>query len=201
MARLAAMLSSDELHRAGRYRFALHRDRFIAGRGFLREVLGLYLGSRPETLTFRTGPFGKPELEGLHFNVAHAEDRILIAVAAEPVGVDIERVRPMPEVGSLAEQVFSSDEFAAWQEFPPGRRHDAFFWLWTRKEALLKGIGLGISQHLKDVSVFFGTEDGLRAPRELGGEAWSVSTFVEGPDCWSIALCGPIQQIVKRHLA
>src|SRR3712207_7045713 len=48
-----SLLSADELERAGRFHFRKDRDRFVAGRGALREILGRYAGVAPQRLRFR----------------------------------------------------------------------------------------------------------------------------------------------------
>src|SRR5437660_11420601 len=60
--RLADYLSSAEQYRASHFHFDLHRNRFIAGRGSLRFILGCYLGADPKLLEFVDGPQGKPSL-------------------------------------------------------------------------------------------------------------------------------------------
>src|SRR2546423_398599 len=100
--RLERILSHDEVARAARFRFPLHRNRFIAGRGSLRELLGRYLAAPAEKIQFVYGPHGKPDLgavhrgNGLHFNLAHSEGLALVAVTcAGPVGIDLEWVHPI----------------------------------------------------------------------------------------------------------
>ena len=94
--RLGRNLSADEQARAVRFRFARDRERFIAARGLLREVLALYLDTAARRLRFRYGVHGKPflaEHRDLRFNVSHSLDTMLVAVADKrEVGVDIEHV-------------------------------------------------------------------------------------------------------------
>src|SRR5262249_7261587 len=145
-------LSADEHLIAKRFHFPVHRSRFIVGRGMLRSILARYLNCAPAGLKFRYSPFGKPYIETeqtIHFNVAHSADRFILAVASAPVGVDIEMIdsRANLELDSLAKHVFSSEELTQWFLIPNPQRGEAFLTLWTRKEALLKGIGLGIAHH------------------------------------------------------
>src|SRR5690606_20301074 len=92
-------LSVDERKRASRFRFARDRDRFIGARGLLREILARYLNASPRRLSFGYGAHGKPFLAGeerstIRFNVSHAFDAMLLAVAhMREVGVDVEGVR------------------------------------------------------------------------------------------------------------
>jgi 4'-phosphopantetheinyl transferase len=158
----SATLSAAELERAARFHFELHRNRFIAGRGQLRAVLGAYLERPPGSLGFDYGPQGKPALAnglaeaGLHFNLAHSGDLALLAVTRlEPVGIDLEHVRPLPDAGELVARFFSARENAVYSSLPAAQQPAAFFDLWTRKEAWLKATGDGIGHLLSQVEVSF----------------------------------------------
>ncbi len=189
---LARLLSPDEVHRASRFRLEQHRKRFAAGRGALRRILGACLEVSAETLKFSYGPNGKPAVAsppgagGLEFNLSHSEDLALLAVTRGPsVGVDLERVRLLPDADDLVQRFFSRREAAVFQRLPPRERPAAFFNLWTRKEAFLKATGEGIAQslHLVEVSFLPGEPAALRhLPRNLGmTEAWSLSDLSPGP--------------------
>src|SRR5260221_13237392 len=60
---LINLLSPDEIERANRFRFAIHRQRFIISRGLLRKTLSLYTGIPPEQIVFSYGSHGKPYLK------------------------------------------------------------------------------------------------------------------------------------------
>ncbi len=147
---LQALLSADEQERANRFIFARDRRRFIAGRGILRVLLGKYLGVAPETLAFRYGANGKPALATgghgpLHFNLAHSDDVALYAFArAAEVGIDVERIRDMADWARVGELSFPPAEFARVQAAPEAERMNAFFRAWTRQEAILKALGVGL---------------------------------------------------------
>ena len=157
-----ATLSADELERANRFKFDLHRNRYIAGRGLLRSVLARYLEIAANALQFTYSVHQKPELTpatnsaGLHFNLAHTGDLALIAVAnSGPLGVDVEEVRVVRDVGDLVARFFSQRENELFQQLAPEKKSAAFFNLWTRKEALLKATGEGITGGLNRVEVSF----------------------------------------------
>jgi 4'-phosphopantetheinyl transferase len=145
-------LSPDERKRAVRFHFERDRNRFIAGRGILREILGGYLGLPPSQLRFDYGQQGKPVLANLpaqrplHFNVAHSDDLILIAAARTClVGIDVELVRPVPEFQDIVGKNFSTQAAAKIMATPRERQLAAFYQLWTRNEACLKATGEGLS--------------------------------------------------------
>lgn len=159
---LAATLSASERKRAGRFHFERHRNRFMAGRGLLRMLLGRYLQTAPERIQFTYGPQGKPALAGpfaqagLEFNMAHTQDLALFAVTrAGPVGIDVEEVRSLADAEELVARFFSGRESAAFRKLPEEQKPPAFFNLWTRKEAWLKATGEGIVHSLHRVEVSF----------------------------------------------
>ena len=149
-----AVLSRDELLRAGRFAHVLDRERFISAHGALRMVLGLYVSMDPQSLEFRTGPMGKPALvqtfTDLRFNLSHSGDLALIAVTrGREVGVDVERVQRDIEFDPIVEHYFEPAEAWDLRTAPPHERVGKFFDLWTRKEACVKaeGGGLGMKTH------------------------------------------------------
>lgn len=149
--RARAVLSSDELERASRYRFDLHRNRYVAGRLALRELLGRYLDRAPSEVRFDYNPYGKPELSGetLRFNVAHCDDLAVIGVTAhDRLGVDVERIRELRDIDSVAPSVFSAHELEEFDTLPGPSRTEGFFTCWTRKEAFVKAVGEGLSRPL-----------------------------------------------------
>jgi 4'-phosphopantetheinyl transferase len=158
----SATLAREEQERAERFHFDRDRNRFIAGRGFLRAVLSRYLREPPEEIAFVYGPFGKPSLAAafamadLQFNLAHCEDIAVLAVTRRgEAGIDVERVRPVPDAEQLVARFFSARESAAFHRLPLSDRPTAFFNLWTRKEAWLKATGEGIGHSLSVVEVSF----------------------------------------------
>ncbi len=145
----ANLLSADEQVRADRFRFAQHRQRFIAGRGILRSLLGRYLKIAPNQLQFIYSEKGKPSLanQRLQFNVAHSQGLALYAVALDrPVGVDLEQVRAIVDLHALTRRFFAPDEHAAICNLPLDQQPKAFFRYWTCKEAYLKATGEGLAK-------------------------------------------------------
>ncbi|MEH2174400.1 4'-phosphopantetheinyl transferase HetI [Nostoc sp.] len=156
---LAATLSSDEMARAERFYFQEHRQRFIAGRGILRTILGRYLGIQPLQVEFNYQQRGKPVLadkfadSGLAFNLSHSQGLGLCAVNCTcPIGVDLEYIRPMSDLEALAKRFFLPREYEMLRSLSPNQQQEVFFRYWTCKEAYLKATGDGLSQ-LEQVEV------------------------------------------------
>ncbi len=150
---LAATLSSDEMARAERFYFQEHRERFIAGRGILRTILGRYLGIQPLEVEFNYQQRGKPVLadafanSGLAFNLSHSQGMGLCAVNCNrQIGVDLEYIRPMSDIEALAKRFFLPREYEMLRSLSLNQQQEVFFRYWTCKEAYLKATGDGLSQ-------------------------------------------------------
>lgn len=185
--RVAGLLSVEELERADRFRFDVHRHRFQTARGALRDILARYLAATdPRDLVFETAEHGKPRLvqsgeaAGISFNSADSADLALIAVTrAAEVGVDLEKIVPERAGEKLAERFFSAAEAETLASLSPDVRIQGFFNCWTRKEAYLKAVGTGLLAPLDSFAVSLVPGE---PPRLL---------FVDGdpaaPDRWSLA--------------
>ncbi len=142
------MLSEEERARAAQFRFAAERRRFVAAHAALRRALADETGERPDALRFTRSAFGKPSLSGgprVHFSLSHSQAVGLLATGRRgPLGADVELLRPVPDALALAERHFTRQEAEAIAALPAGGRERAFLVCWTRKEACLKAIGLGL---------------------------------------------------------
>lgn len=174
--RLVAGLNRAERERADGFRFAADAMRFSVAHGWLRHVLGAELGVPPADVPLADGP-GKPRVAlaaGPCFNLAHARDLALVAVADREVGVDVEALDG-DRVLDAAVVACTGEEAARLDGLPPEERAEAFLRLWTAKEAYLKGTGVGLAVAPDRVEV--GPEvDGLAPVRTIGEEraTWHV---------------------------
>jgi 4'-phosphopantetheinyl transferase len=173
---LETTLSDDEKQRAVRFHFQADKDRFVASHGCLRDILQRYLHCEPGQLHFSSGPHGKPELDDhrLDFNLSHSGDFALVAITqGRKVGVDVERIRRGISFQAIARQFFSKFEVDELFALPSEEWESGFFTCWTRKEAYIKGQGLGLSLPLEsfDVSPIPNGSALLRATRPDPDEA------------------------------
>jgi 4'-phosphopantetheinyl transferase len=144
-----ALLTADERERAARYRLDRVREQFVACRGMLRTILGFYLGCPAREVPLRQEAGGKPVLAqpavaGLHFNLTHSAGVGLLAVGMRPVGIDVERLRDVPNAAGLVGRFFAAAEREEFARLPADLRTAGFFRGWTCKEALLKAVGRGL---------------------------------------------------------
>ncbi|MFE9562901.1 4'-phosphopantetheinyl transferase family protein [Streptomyces sp. NPDC006487] len=153
---LEGMLDDAERARLQGIRRAGDRDQYRVAHVVLRQLLGDRLGRDPARVRFFRepcpgcgGPHGRPAVPGtpLHFSLSHAGDAVLVAFADGPVGVDVER-RPAPalasQVASELAQVLHPAERAELSALPVDERPAAVARCWSRKEAYLKGVGIGL---------------------------------------------------------
>jgi 4'-phosphopantetheinyl transferase len=202
--RLEELLSEQERARAARLLSERDRLHWTRSRGLLRALLGRYLDVDPGTLRFTAGAHGKPELldrsgtsavaaatagaidpSSLSFNLSHSDTLALYCFArGVAVGVDVEvDRRPIDEL-ALAERMLDAPTVARLRALSePALRRREFLRAWTRHEAQLKCLGIGIG----------GSGDGATQPiwvadLSLGdGVAGAVACEREAPEltCWT----------------
>ncbi|TFF36332.1 4'-phosphopantetheinyl transferase family protein [Mucilaginibacter psychrotolerans] len=175
----AATLTPSETERCNKYHQLKDRQRFIISRGAQRSILSRYLNQTAEELQFVLGDNKKPYLPdtrygtGLQYNITHAGEWILLAVADRPVGADVEFIDSAFPFADILPEHFSQEEMGF---VNAANQHDRFFTLWTRKEALLKATGQGLGEYLKSTPSL----DGKHAlPGNLLGSEkdWQISSF------------------------
>lgn len=158
IARFAATLAPDQIERAQRFRFEPLRHKYVLAAGALRFLIGRYLRIEPAAVTFVYGPRGKPALAGddpaLHFNMSHSGELAVFAfIAGTAVGIDIEKIRPLDDMLSIASHYFCAAESNTLRSLGPEQSRTAFFNCWTRKEAYLKATGNGLYTPLDEIEV------------------------------------------------
>jgi 4'-phosphopantetheinyl transferase len=192
LARLEAHLSPDERARAARFRFPEHRTAFVAGRGAQREILSRYTGLAPHALVYEETKYGKQSLAGaaadlgIRYNVSNSGELALYAVTLRrEIGVDLEKLKPMPDGIDIAKRFFSAPENEVFAALDEAVRDLAFFYCWTRKEAYIKAVGEGLSMPLDRFDVAFAPGEPARILRTRGDEdeahRWSMAELHPGP--------------------
>jgi 4'-phosphopantetheinyl transferase len=150
------LLGGAERVRAARLHTTEERLRFVVVRGAVRTILGRYAGLPPASIRLETTGAGRPFLPDtpVGFSLAHSEGLTVCAVTMNGrIGVDMERIRRLPDAQTIAARCFAPEELRAYAAAPPQARLTIFFRTWTRKEAILKAEGGGLSQSLRDLEV------------------------------------------------
>lgn len=158
--RVSLFLSASEKERANRYFHREDQARYRISHGLLRILIAAYLKRPPDQLIFDQNPYGKPFLSGdlkrnLFFNISHTKEELLIAVSPScEVGVDVETIdKDDFPIMEIANRFFSPYEVTTLKNIAESLRMKAFFLCWTRKEAFIKAIGLGLSFPLNSFDV------------------------------------------------
>jgi 4'-phosphopantetheinyl transferase len=201
-------LSGEERIRADRFVRSQDQTHFVLAHGALRYLLAQYTTGNAAALRFKNGPTGKPALlsgvggHELHFNLSHSHGRMLVAVARQEVGIDLEEVRDKGELLKLAERFYTPVEYAWIREQTAAEQPVQFYRLWVAKEAVLKGLGLGISS-LHQCEIVTPAVLSRGRPRRIPGnplDGWTVQWLNCGPgwqgavaasgDKWSVRVRG-----------
>jgi 4'-phosphopantetheinyl transferase len=157
LSRLCSALAPDESARASRYRSSQDRDRFVAARGLLRQILGAHLHTSPGSVRLAYSARGKPHLDypsDLRFSLSHAGSHLVVAVAwSRQLGVDVEPEPSENLVSELADVVLSPPERDALDRTVQTERPAWFGRMWTRKEAFVKADGRGMEIPLEQIDV------------------------------------------------
>lgn len=149
------ILSVDENDKADRFCFAKDRINYIACRFALRQLLGELLDQPAHEIRFDYSKFQKPYVRdsAIGFNVSHTNELALIALAPWPVGIDIEWHLREIEADELASRFFSRKEAEAFSHTEAKDKIRTFYSIWTKKEAVIKAVGEGLSYPLDSFHV------------------------------------------------
>ena len=195
------ILTSDELVRADRFHFERDRRMFISCRATLRRLLAERIGTSPESLVFESGPQGKPSLPGsdISFNLSHSGQWFACAISSGgALGMDIERIQPLDDMLGMAQHFFAPAEVERLFAIPESERTQSFFQCWTRKEAVIKATGEGVTRPLNSFEVSFG-RGAIPALLRLDGQLnppWPMHSFEPAPGYLAaLTSPGPIDEV------
>lgn len=177
------ILSVDEIARADRYVKSSDQDHYIACRARLRQILATETGVDARDIEFYLGKNGKPSVAGgPEFNLSHSAGLAALAVCQDTaIGLDIEFVRPINK--DVARRYFSVAEVAALSQVSGQKWLDGFYRCWTRKEAVIKAKGLGLSMRLDSFDVSLSENNPVHVERFDGEDptAWRLVHFDPAP--------------------
>lgn len=169
-------LTAEERQRAAKMRTGTAPEEFIAGRGFLRRLLSASLNCDPRGVGIVLGTHRKPALRPVrgvrmpHFNVSHSRGIVLIALShSGSVGVDVEYMDSAVETIDVARAAFHADDLRRIESACTAQeRLLAFYACWTRREAVAKADGRGLTLPASGFST--GMLSDVEQVVEIGGE-------------------------------
>ncbi|WP_296700649.1 4'-phosphopantetheinyl transferase superfamily protein [Algoriphagus sp.] len=173
------LLDDFELDKSNSFLREEDRNRYVLSKICLKKLIANYLKINPEDIEFRTLELNKPVLashSNLEFNISHSGDFIIIGITKRfSLGVDIEFMDAKVDLYNLIYNTMSSLEVSS--ILNSGSPREMFYKHWTRKEALLKGIGIGLTDRLKDINCCDGKN---LVPSDLSSFAssWDIRNFI-----------------------
>lgn len=155
-------MSNEKKERICKFKLDDDKKRSIAGEMLAKKAIGEALGISAEDIVISQGKNNKPYAINCHieFNISHSENIVVCAINDTPIGIDIEKIKPISP--NIAKKFFSSTE----QEYifgntPPciadyhtefnEEQLNRFFECWTAKEAYLKYTGDGLIDNLSSL--------------------------------------------------
>jgi 4'-phosphopantetheinyl transferase len=207
---LARVLDQEERARAAQLSFDRDRLRFIQTHGIMRHILAGYCDADPATLTFARNSQGKPYLippangADLQFGLSHSGDYCMLALRLDQtIGIDVEKVRDLPQAIGIAKRYFTPAESKALAVLPGAVRQHAFFVWWAHKEAAIKARGLSLAAHLGRAEFAFDSTGSLQLVAWDGdrsiAQKWFIRRFDPAPG-YVAAVAGvhPIRSLTVR---
>ena len=153
------LMSEDKKARVDRFKVEDDKRRTVFGEMLARKALSQWCDVAPEYISFVISEYGKPYAKGLdvHFSISHSYDMVVCAVSDSPVGIDIEKIRPVNL--NIAKRICTDDELCYIFSHKPEDEDflhttdddvlTRFFDLWTAKEAYVKLNGKGLKDGLR----------------------------------------------------
>jgi 4'-phosphopantetheinyl transferase len=135
--------------------------------------------------TIAKNAYGKPYVPqaSIHFNLSHSGNVILLAFANKiPIGVDVEQMRNIDNVDLIVKQYLHPSEVKELSACQLHESNQAFFSCWSKKEAVSKALGLGLSFPLNAFSV---------SSVPLVGN-WSLNLPLKYPQFWTLQAFKPL---------
>jgi 4'-phosphopantetheinyl transferase len=176
-------LSPNEQTRADRFKHESDFNCYVSAHYFLRNELAKRLNGEPQSVNIMESEEGKPYIKepGLPFNLSRSGEHFAFALGQDDnyIGVDIERIRNGFDYDRISRHYFSDEEQKSISGSEDlGSRVSAFFRIWTRKEAFLKAIGIGITTDLQKIELLDGENDIELSVHDIHSSSFYLSTII-----------------------
>lgn len=181
-----SLLAADEKEKADRFVKEDDRSAFILRRSTLRKLLSGWLQIPPQEISYLHEAHGKPVLKAspLQFNISKTAGLNIYYFGPQEAGIDVEHINPQRRFSEIeSTQLHPEEKVVVKTDLD-------FFAIWTRKEAILKADGSGITDHLEQLNtarpgvVYRGQHYQL--------QTFSYDTFVLSFACKEIEAPGPL---------
>lgn len=200
---LLPLLSLNEIKRAGKFAYDSDRRQYIITRAMLKRILEVYLQKGIEKIDFHYDTHGKPFLPvhpNLQFNCSHTSHAFAIGITQKyNIGIDIEHKDRLVDISKLKKLLFSENELEQFESIPDVYRQQAFIHCWTKKEALLKATGSGLTRPMNEFSLSGSKKETMRFDTVYPGlknPKWFVKNFhLPGAIVGALATNGQVKSV------
>lgn len=151
--KVMSCLSAEKRNRVGKFRKEDDARRSITSELLVRSLAMNKLNLNNSEIAFGENAYKKPFLKSassFEFNVSHSGDWVVCAIDTEPVGIDVEQIKPIEF--DIAKNFFTAEEYRSLTLSKPSEQLPYFYELWTLKESYIKAVGIGLSLPLDSFS-------------------------------------------------
>ena len=151
-------LSIQEKNKSKNFINSYLSQQYIISHGLLRYLLAYYTRDNPQNIEYSFNQFDKPFLKNsnsnIQFNMSHSKDYVVYIIALDcQVGIDIEWKSKNIDVQELSDLVLTKEEKIIFNKLRSEEKLNTFYEVWTKKEAILKANGYGLSYPMKLINV------------------------------------------------
>ena len=144
-------LSKLEIKKLKGFKYKKDYQIYLITHVVMRELISRYTGIKTNKIEYAYGEKGKPKIkEGIYFNLSHTDNKGLIGFYREDIGVDIEYKKEIEDYNGIGKLVFTEEEM---QYINNNKKKDRFYEIWTKKEAIIKSMGEGLNEDVKNLSI------------------------------------------------
>lgn len=145
-------ITDDDVIKSEKFLFFNDLIRYLMTRVFIKKILSKELNLSHDLIQFSYGKYKKPFLnlnnlkKNIYFNVSHSREYIAIATSfIGEIGIDIEYKDFSINFDLMKSQFFSDFEEKYFNQLEKENdKVNYFYRIWSLKEAILKGIGVGL---------------------------------------------------------
>lgn len=185
-------LSDQEKSKAERFKSEADYNCFVSVHALLRIELSKLLGAKAKSIKIGESEYGKPFISGMDLPFSLSRTKNLFAFVVghsnQFLGIDIEQIKPEIDFMNISRNYFNVKEqelILSFNNIDDQKR--TFFEIWTRKEALLKAIGIGINTELSKVPVLDGGNMVDLAGVQISNHSFKIATAMKKEAFISIA--------------
>lgn len=192
------MLSEDTQIKLYKNRFIEDQWRVALSDLLLRKTLAQELGIPLNDVKIELDRYGKPFLheKKRQFNLSHAGSIIILATDTNPIGIDIEYVRPLHDLEHLLAN-FSQEELEDFLAKDKEKQVEFFYQLWTLKESYIKALGTGLSCPLQSFSIRVIEKEAFLFRGVDSDVSWYFKCYTFGTD-YKCAICARSNQFPEQ---